>query len=362
VKSEPKILEEITNKRKGDILDIHDVKQGIKIKKIAADHEYFTLNTGDKMPKVQFGTYKMKGEDCYEGVFSAIKMGYKGLDTASVYDNEEEVGKALKDVGISRNEVFVQTKLWRSFVGRNPKNGKPKCDAELRKSLRKLGLEYVDMWLMHWPGPGRHLNYPPVKQGMARPKVVMDKNKDKMVPLDWSPSMRVSTWSDMVANVGPKGSGKPVRAAGVCNFSERQLQDLLTFCEDNKLQKPSVVQNECHPFLQAKGVRSLCEKEGIIFQAYASLGAGSLGLCQDPVVKEVSSNADMSPGQVLLRWAVQNGCAVLPKSSQEKRRKENMDVLDWKLEKEDMEKLNSMEKAVAGQNTMAGWLRRHGKT
>ena len=79
----------------------------------------------------------------------------------------------------------------------------------------------------------------------------MDKNKDKMAPVDWCPSMRLSTWSDMVANIGPLGSGKPLRAAGVCNFSERQLQELLSFCRDNNLQKPAVVQNECHPLLQA---------------------------------------------------------------------------------------------------------------
>ena len=106
-------------------------------------------------------------------------------------------------------------------------------------------------------------------------------------------------------------------------------------------------------------MRSLCEKEGIVFQAYASLGAGHLGLCQDPVVKSVASRVGMSPGQVLLRWAVQSGCAVLPKSAKEMRRKENMDVLDWKLEKEDMNELNKMETAAEGQNTMVGWLREH---
>ena len=91
-------------------------------------------------------------------------------------------------------------------------------------------------------------------------KVVLDKNKDKMAPLDWSPSMRLSTWSDMVANVGSAGSGKPLRAVGVCNFSERQLQELLSYCRDNNLQKPAVVQNECHPLLQASGIYFLITK------------------------------------------------------------------------------------------------------
>ena len=114
------------------------------------------------MPVVQFGTYKMKGEECYEAVLAALRAGYRGLDTATVYDNEKEVGRAIADSGVDRSEVFVQTKLWRSFVGPG-KNGKPKCDAELRKSLRKLGLARLDVWLIHWPGPGRHLNYPPVR-------------------------------------------------------------------------------------------------------------------------------------------------------------------------------------------------------
>ena len=122
----------------------------------------FCLSSGQKMPVVQFGTYKMKGEECYEAVLAALRAGYRGLDTATVYDNEKEVGRAIADSGVDRSEGFVQTKLWRSFVGPG-KNGKPKCDAELRKSLRKLGLARLDVWLIHWPGPGRHLNYPPVR-------------------------------------------------------------------------------------------------------------------------------------------------------------------------------------------------------
>ena len=106
-------------------------------------------------------------------------------------------------------------------------------------------------------------------------------------------------------------------------------------------------------------MRALCEKEGIVFQAYASLGSGHLGLCQNPVVMNVSKEVGKSPGQVLLKWAVQKGCAVLPKSAKEARRRENMDLKDWKLDKEDMLKLDNLEKSVPGQNTMVGWLREH---
>ena len=136
--------------------------QANKKNKIDLSNRVFSLNSGQQMPIVQFGTYKMKGEECYQAVLSALQSGYRGIDTASVYDNEKEVGRAITDSGLDRSKIFVQTKLWRSFVGPGP-NGKPKCDAELRKSMKKLGLNHLDLWLIHWPGPGRHLNYPPVR-------------------------------------------------------------------------------------------------------------------------------------------------------------------------------------------------------
>ena len=143
--------------------DSGDSSTESKRAKFDSQDQTFCLSSGQKMPVVQFGTYKMKGEECYQAVLAALKAGYRGLDTATVYDNEKEIGRAIVDSGVDRGEVFVQTKLWRSFMGPGAKNGKPKCDAELRKSLRKLGLTRVDVWLIHWPGPGRHLNYPPVR-------------------------------------------------------------------------------------------------------------------------------------------------------------------------------------------------------
>ena len=139
-----------------------DSKSDSKRAKFDSQDRTFCLSSGQRLPVVQYGTYKMKGEECYQGVLAALKAGYKGLDTASVYDNEKEVGRAIAESGVARGEVFVQTKLWRSFVGPG-KNGKPRCEAELRKSLRRLGLDRIDVWLIHWPGPGRHLNYPPVR-------------------------------------------------------------------------------------------------------------------------------------------------------------------------------------------------------
>ena len=143
------------------------------------DKKTLSLSSGQELPVVQFGTYKMKGEECYQAVLAALRAGYRGLDTASVYDNEKEVGRAIADSGLQPGDVFVQTKLWRSFVGPG-KNGKPKCEAELRKSLRRLSVERVDLWLIHWPGPGRHLNYPPVRSGSDRPKTELPANQEKV--------------------------------------------------------------------------------------------------------------------------------------------------------------------------------------
>jgi len=327
--------------------------QGNKDAEFVMQSDTVTLSSGQEMPLVQFGTYKMKGEECFNAMLTALRVGYVGLDTASVYDNEKEVGRAIVECGIDRSNLFIQTKLWRSFVG-PAKNGKPKCDAELRKSLKKLGVKMVDLWLMHWPGPGRHLNYPPVRMGMERPKVEIEGNKDKKVPENWSPAMRLETYKEM-----SKFVGKEVGSLGVCNFSSRQLTQLLNYCTANNLPRPTVVQNEFHPLLLAREVKDLCHKEGIVFQAYASLGAGALGLIENTLVKKIATKHGVTEGQVLLRWGLQHGCALLPKSSKEERMKKNRDIWSFKLEKEDMEELDSLDTSKEGQNTMAGWLREH---
>jgi len=312
------------------------------------------MNNDEKMPIIQFGTYKMKGDECYRATLSALKNGYKGLDTASVYDNEKEVGQAIRDSGIEKKSIFIQTKLWRSFVGPN-KSGKPKCDSELRKSLKKLGVSRINVWLMHWPGPGRHLNYPPVRMGMERPKKIIDGNQEKMVPLDWTPQMRLDTYQEMAKFVK---SGE-VGALGVCNFSVRQLRDLVDFCQANSLPLPAVVQNECHPLLQANEVREFCQQHGIVFQAYASLGAGSLGLVENPTLVTIAQSHGVSTAQVLLRWGLQNKCTLLPKSCKSERQKSNLDIWNFKLSQQDMMSLGKLETASNSQNTMAGWLREH---
>jgi len=329
-------------------------EEGGVIKLGEEEEETVVLNTGARMPKVQFGTYKLKGEEAYKVTLSALQRGYRGLDTATCYDNEKQVGEAIRASGVAAASLFLQTKLWRSYTGRDAKTGKPRCDTWLRKSLKLLGVERIDLWLMHWPGPGRHLNYPPVKMGMDRPKEVKPENAARMAPTDWSPGMRLETYRYMAAHVG-----RGVAALGVCNFSPRQLKELLQYCEEHQLPRPSVVQNECHPYLPAGEVRKLCSVEGIVFQAYASLGAGALDLLTHPTVAAVARERGVTPGQVLLRWGLQQGATLLPKSSQPHRQQENLAVLGWALPASSMALLALLERGAAGQNTMAGWLREH---
>ena len=153
--------------------------------------------------------------------------------------------------------------------------------------------------------------------------------------------------------------GEKVGSIGVCNFSARQLQELLEYCEEESLPIPSVVQNECHPLLQGAQVRELCTSYGIVFQAYASLGAGALGLLENQSVLSIAKKLGVTSAQVLLRWAFQHGCAVVPKSVSPERQRCNFEIFCFELPEEDMEELDSLQTARRDQNTMVGWLREH---
>ena len=175
-----------------------------------------------------------------------------------------------------------------------------------------------------------------------------------MVPLNWTAQLRLETYREM-----SKFVGREVGSLGVCNFSHRQLVELLQFCDTERLPRPTVLQNECHPLLTAEKVRTLCQQEGIVFQAYASLGAGALGLLDHVTVSSVAESHGVSPAQVLLRWAVQHNCAVLPKSANQDRIKTNLQLWDFSLSDSDMRSLDGLDRSSEGQNTMVGWLREH---
>jgi len=255
------------------------------------------LHDGGQLPVLGFGTYKLKDNECEAAVVAALRAGYRLIDTASIYDNEPAVAQALRNSGVPRSEVVLETKLWRS------KHGYESTLKEARLSMKRLGVDYLDLYMVHWPGCKTGW---PLKRGTTAPK-------------DWTPEMRVTgTWRAMEDLYL---SGK-ARAIGVCNYSIRHLQEILQNCRV----KPHVVQVEIHPRLCQTDLRQFCRKHSIQVQAFSSLGQGLAGLIEDPTICRVASAVSKTPAQVLLRWAVQHGMAILPRSTKPERVLENGQV------------------------------------
>jgi methylglyoxal/glyoxal reductase len=256
-----------------------------------------TLHNGVKMPWFGLGVFKVKeGSEVIEAVKAAIKNGYKSIDTAAVYQNEEGVGQAIKESGISRDELFVTSKVWNSDQG---------YDTTLQAfetSLQKLGLDYLDLYLIHWPG-----------KDSARFK---------------------ETWKAL-EKLYKDGR---IRAIGVSNFHVHHLEELIADAEI----KPMVNQVEYHPHLAQLELREYCKKQGIQLEAWSPLKQGQL--LDDPVIVEIAEKHKKSPAQVILRWDLQNEVVTIPKSIKEHRIIENADIFDFELTQEDMDKINSLNK------------------
>jgi diketogulonate reductase-like aldo/keto reductase len=252
-----------------------------------------TLHNGVKMPRMGLGVFKVAdGEDVVQSVKTAIKNGYISIDTASFYKNEEGVGQAIKESGVSREELFVTTKLW---------NGDQGYEATLKAfeiSLNKLGLDYLDLYLIHWPGK--------------------DKYKE--------------TWRAF-EKLYKEGR---VRAIGVSNFQIHHLEDLISSAEI----KPMVNQVEYHPLLTQKDLHSYCKKEGIQLEAWSPLRQGTL--LTDPILEDIAHKYNKSVAQVILRWDLQNEVVTIPKSTKEHRMIENATIFDFELSTEDIEKIDGL--------------------
>ena len=257
--------------------------------------ETTTLHNGVKMPWFGLGVFKVKeGSEVVESVKAAIKNGYKSIDTAAVYKNEEGVGQAIKDADIPREELFITTKVW------NSDQGYESTLLAFETSMKKLGLEYLDLYLIHWPVAGKY--------------------KDTWKALE-------KLYKD----------GR-VRAIGVSNFHVHHLKDLLTVAEI----KPMVNQVEYHPHLTQPELLEFCNAEGIQMEAWSPLKQGEL--LSEPTIVEISEKYKKSPAQVILRWDLQNGVVTIPKSIKEHRIIENADIFDFELSTEDMNRLNSLNK------------------
>ncbi|KAL0969921.1 hypothetical protein UPYG_G00234550 [Umbra pygmaea] len=266
------------------------------------------LNTGAQLPLLGLGTFQLRGpEDTLQAVDAALSAGYRCFDTASVYRNEADLGRALRHLlpkyNLSREDIFIISKL-------GPKDQGIKAREGALRSLELLDLEYIDLYLIHWPGT----------QGLG----VGDLRNPKNRALSWAALEKLYTQGRL-------------RAIGVSNYTSGHMKELLEGCSV----KPAVLQVEFHPCLAQEELRRLCGENGVCFQAYSSLGTGAL--LQDPLVLQLAQACGRSPAQVLLRWAVQQGIPVLPKSSHQSRVSENAQVFDFELSTEDMERLGEMD-------------------
>ncbi|MDO9557748.1 MAG: aldo/keto reductase [Coriobacteriia bacterium] len=253
------------------------------------------LANGVEMPRLGLGTYKSaEGREVGDAVCAALEYGYRSIDTASLYGNEHGIGEALRVSGVSREDVFVTSKVW------NDEQGYAETLAALDRSLECLGTSYLDLYLVHWP----------IKSTLA------------------------PTWRAMEEALA---SGK-VRAIGVCNFLRHHLEALLEIAEV----APMVDQFECHPFLQQPDLRCFCQAHGVVVEAWAPLMRGRAN--DVPVLVEIGAAHDATAPQVALRWLLQHDVVVIPKSVQADRIRENIEALGFELTVGEMATIDGLDR------------------
>lgn len=251
-----------------------------------------TLNNGVTMPWVGLGVWKVEdGNEVISSVKAALQAGYRHIDTAAAYNNEEGVGQAIKESGIPREELFITTKLW------NKNQGYESTLRAFEESRKKLGIEVVDLYLIHWPVKGKY----------------------------------VDTWRAMV-KLYKEGL---VRAIGLSNFHIHHIKDILDAADV----VPAVNQIECHPLLTQKPLLQFCRENNIQPEAWSPLMQGNLAL---PLLEELAAKYNKSKAQIVLRWDLQHGIVTIPKSIKEHRIQENADLFDFKLTDEDMNRLDAL--------------------
>ena len=252
-----------------------------------------TLNNGVKMPWFGLGVFKVEeGPELVNAVKTAIEHGYRSIDTAAIYENEEGVGQGIKESGILREDLFVTSKVWNADLGYES------TLAAYQTSLDKLGLEYLDLYLIHWPVAGKF--------------------KDAWRALE---------------TLYKEGR---VRAIGVSNFQVHHLEELMKDAEI----KPMVNQVEYHPRLTQKEVQAFCREQGIQMEAWSPLMQGEL--LDNEVLAGIAAKYNKTVAQIILRWDLQNGVVTIPKSTKEHRIIENSQVFDFELSQEDMHLIDNL--------------------
>ncbi len=249
-----------------------------------------TLNDGHRIPQLGLGTWPLDDEQVAAAVVHALEAGYRHIDTAVKYGNEEGVGKGIRASGVDRGDVFVTTKLDGQFQGQD------RAVAGLEGSLKRLGLEYVDLLLIHWPLPQR----------------------DEFV----------STWKTFERL---QAEGK-ARSIGVSNFKPAHLERLMAETEV----VPAVNQIQLSPAITRTAEREFNAKHGIITESYSPLGGSGASLLGAPLLAQLGEKYDKTPGQLVLRWHIQQGLVVIPKSGDPDRMRENLDVFDFALDPQDL--------------------------
>lgn len=288
------------------------------------------LNTGYTIPQVGLGTWRSKEGDGYKAVTAALKAGYRHIDGAAIYLNEEEVGKAIRDSGIPREELFITTKLWNT-QHRNPQEA-------LEQSLKRLGLDYVDLYLIHWPVP---LSTKRITDGNVLTNATKGDGKAD-IDTEWN---FVKTW-ELVQEL-PK-TGK-VRSVGVSNFSINNIKELLA-SPGNKV-VPAVLQVEIHPLLPQYALVDFCHEHNIHVEAYSPLGGHGAPVLDDPIIRAIAQRHNVDTGNVVVSWGVQRGLITLPKSTSPDRIASNLKT--FKLSEEEFGSINNLSKARGQKRTNA---------
>lgn len=256
------------------------------------------LNNGIAIPSPGLGTYRLGRNDAEveHAVRSALDAGYRHIDTATLYGNEKPIGKALRESGISRDELFVTTKLWGSDILQG------RVTEAFEESMQKLDVGFVDLYLVHWPVKGKI----------------------------------VEAWHEM-EKIYASGA---VRAIGVSNHLIHHLKELLEGADV----VPAVNQVELHPYLVMQELQDFCREKSIVVESWSPLGSSKIPLLTDPVLLEISSRKGKSPAQVILRWNLQKGLLPLPKSSNKDRQQENIDLFDFSLTADEMSMIDMLDR------------------
>lgn len=267
-----------------------------------------TLNDGNTMPQLGLGVWRARLGDAKRAVLDAIGAGYRLIDTAAIYGNEEDVGAAIAECGVAREELFITTKLWNSDQG--AENVRPALEA----SLSRLGLDYVDLYLIHWPMPDLDLY--------------------------------VETWKEF-EKLRSEGL---IRSIGVCNFEPDHLERLI----NETGTAPVIDQVELHPGFNQEKIRAYCDAHNIRVESWSPLSgsAGGASLLQDHRLLELAEKYDKSPAQIVIRWHIQNNLTVIPKSVHTERIRQNIDVFDFALTIEEMSTISSIESTRQGHNPL----------